>query len=65
MQYKIMQDGVCHELGTCPKCGCHHLQYFESVLSGNSISYEVKCLDCGFWGLECYNVVFDEYMEAK
>ena len=46
------------EAGICPKCGGHKLDYFDSEPIDNMRKYPYTCADCGFEGIEWYNVIF-------
>jgi len=48
------------EVGSCPKCGCHDLNYGEmEFVDGNAVYYEADCNDCGAVLHEWYTLEFD------
>jgi predicted RNA-binding Zn-ribbon protein involved in translation (DUF1610 family) len=46
--------------GICPKCG-GDVDYGDSEIQDDSISYKYTCTKCGFEGLEWYNIVFTNH----
>ena len=50
---------VCNEAGRCPVCGGRNLGWGDSDCTGDYMSYEWTCEDCGAEGCEWYKLVFD------
>ena len=48
------------ESGVCSECGGNMLDYGEIELADESVGYTFVCDDCGFSGIEWYNLVYDE-----
>ena len=44
---------------TCPMCGCENLTFGDWHLSGEEVSYEWVCPECGANGQEFYILKFD------
>lgn len=53
-----------NECGNCPKCGISgNLNYGTGFLQDFSYGYPVECPDCGFIGIEWYDVNFAYYTD--
>ena len=50
------------EEGKCPKCNSEDLEYEDSDISGEGASYYYICNDCGFKGIEWYNITFSNHL---
>ncbi len=54
---------MAHEQGECPQCCRVGFLKYESVKdSYDGIAYSVTCPDCGFCGLEQYNILFAGFL---
>jgi len=47
--------------GFCPKCNSENLDYDTVNLYEGGLDYPYVCKDCGFEGLECYNIEFTHH----
>ena len=45
--------------GYCPFCDSESIDYHASRLDNGQIIHPLTCKDCGKWGEEIYNVVYD------
>ena len=48
------------EQGKCPKCGSDDVDYGDSNIDGETISYELTCNKCGCQAEEYYNLNYSE-----
>lgn len=53
------------EAGICPKCGKTDLDYASSEIRDECIKYPYTCGDCGFEGIEWYNIVFSCHYDLQ
>jgi len=56
---------VANEQGTCPLCGGGDLEYGNTDLDGDGLSYEWECNICGTEGSEWYNLEFTTHGNVR
>jgi len=57
------QKYLSNEPGVCPKCNSRNLNYGDSDIDGETLSYEYECEDCKFSGYESYDLVFTTHID--
>lgn len=46
--------------GECPKRGSDDLEYGNTEMGGENLSYEFECNECGFEGIEWHSLQYEE-----
>lgn len=62
---KKIKEFVVNEVGVCPLCGKGDLEYGNSELDGEGLSYEWECNSCRAVGAEWYNVEFTTHGNVR
>ena len=53
-----------HEQGKCPKCKSEKLDWGDKDFDGDSVAWDVMCLECDWNGVECFQMTFQGYYES-
>ena len=51
---------VGHEIDHCSVCGSDNVEHSNQEIDGDNVGYDIRCLDCGAYGKEWYQLVYHE-----
>lgn len=49
----------------CPNCGSGNIDYYDVYQDAELIIYYFKCLDCGTYAEEHFDIVYNKTVENK